>query len=54
MLFLIFAVVTIIAVFPWFAVGIALLGVVFTVIYVYFRSAIRELKRMDNLTRLGI
>jgi len=47
----IFSLITMIVVFPWFAIMIAVLAVLFGFIYVYFRSAVRELKRMDNITR---
>jgi len=51
-LFLIFfALMTMLIVFPWFAIMIAVLAILFGFIYVYFRSAVRELKRMDCITR---
>ena len=46
-----FALVTIVAVFPWFAIAIVFLGVAFGFLFVYFRAAIRELKRLDNTSR---
>ncbi|XP_076803641.1 ATP-binding cassette sub-family C member 5-like [Clavelina lepadiformis] len=49
--FLVFALITMIIVFPWFAIAVAVLAVVFGFIYVYFRSAVREFKRLDNVTR---
>ena len=54
MLLLSFALVTIIVVFPWFTFAVVVLAVIFGVIYVVFRSAIRELKRLDNTTRYVI
>ena len=50
-LYLLFAIVTMIIVFPWFAIAIAVLAVVFVVLYVFFRSAMREFKRLENVTR---
>jgi len=40
-----------VVVFPWFTIMIAVLAVLFGFIYMYFRSAVREIKRMDNITR---
>ncbi|XP_076803635.1 ATP-binding cassette sub-family C member 5-like isoform X2 [Clavelina lepadiformis] len=50
-LYLLFAIVTMIIVFPWFAIAIAVLAVIFVVLYVFFRSAMREFKRLENVTR---
>jgi len=49
-----FAIVTMVIVFPWFAIMIVVLAIVFGFVYSYFRSAVRELKRLDNITRLEI
>nr|XP_026695465.1 multidrug resistance-associated protein 5-like [Ciona intestinalis] len=50
-LFVLFAVVTMVIVFPWFLIAIAVIVVLFGFVYKYFRTAVREFKRVDNVTR---
>ena len=48
---IIFAIATMIYVFPWFLIAIVLCAVVFGYVYIIFKAGVRELKRMDNTTR---
>ncbi|XP_049827801.1 ATP-binding cassette sub-family C member 5-like isoform X5 [Schistocerca gregaria] len=50
-LLVVFAILFICVVFPWFFVAVIVLGVVYHLISKIFRSAIRDIKRLDAVTR---
>lgn len=50
-LLIFFALITMVVVFPYFLIAIAVLLVVFGFIYTIFKPGVRELKRIDNTTR---
>nr|XP_006823843.1 PREDICTED: multidrug resistance-associated protein 5-like [Saccoglossus kowalevskii] len=48
---ILFSLFSIIIVFPWYLLALLAFAVIFIVCYLYFHHALRELKRLDNITR---
>ncbi|XP_030620675.1 multidrug resistance-associated protein 9 isoform X2 [Chanos chanos] len=46
-----FTIVTICAVFPYLLIGVAVLAVIFSIILYVFQRSVREMKRMENVSR---
>uniref|UniRef100_A0A4D5R9Z5 ABC protein, subfamily ABCC n=1 Tax=Scolopendra viridis TaxID=118503 RepID=A0A4D5R9Z5_SCOVI len=51
---ILFSLLFVVLIFPWFLIPMAVLSIMFFFLYVIFRVAVRDLKRIENITRSPI